>query len=111
MIREDRRREVLQTMAAPESFFKHADRDPEASLVFNPDSTEFFIFASLAELEAVSGRRPREGEVFKMWFLLKYPETLHENEETEFIRQALAAARGNGLSAADKASFLELIGD
>lgn len=109
MVREERRREVLQTMAAPENFFKHADRDPEASLEFNPESTEFFIFASLAELEAVSGRRPREGEIYKMWFLLKHPGMLLENEHTKFSRDALEHARCSGLSADDKPAFLSLM--
>ncbi len=50
LVREDRRKEVLKTMAAPENFFKHADRDPDGAIEFNPESTEFFIFASLAEV-------------------------------------------------------------
>ena len=110
IVREERRKEVRATMAAPEYFFKHADRDPAEAIEFNPETTEFFIYASLAELQVLAGKIPREGQVFQMWFLLKYDDMLLENDATRVIRQALAAARNGGVSAEDKGDFLPLLG-
>jgi hypothetical protein len=107
LVREDRRKEVLRTMAAPENFFKHADRDPDEAIEFNPETTEFFIFAALAELQAMTGRLPREGQVFQMWFLLKHEGMLLESDQTRVIRQALdVVRRGSGLA---KSDFLQLL--
>jgi len=108
LVREDRRREVLRTIAAPENFFKHADRDPDEAIEFNPETTEFFIFAALAELQALTGRLPREGQVFQMWFLLKHEGMLLENDQTRVIRQALDAVRRSG--SLEKSDFFQMLG-
>ena len=107
MVKEDRRREVMKTMAAPENFFKHADRDPDESIEFNPETTEFFIFAALAELQALTGKLPQEGLIFQMWFLLTHEGMLLENESTRTIRDGLERVRRGGL---DRSDFLKLLG-
>lgn len=105
-IREEKRREVFKTIYAPENFFKHAERDTDGVIEFNPDATEFFLFAALAELQALTGQLPKEGPVFQMWFLLKHDDVLLENEATRPIREALGAVRKNGMAKADFLPFL-----
>jgi hypothetical protein len=105
-IREDRRKEVFKTIAAAENFFKHANRDPGATIDFNPETTEFFLFASISELQALTGQVSKEAQVFQMWFLVKYEDMLLENDQTRPIRQMLEAVRKDGTT---KAAFLDLL--
>jgi hypothetical protein len=107
LIREDRRKEVLRTMAAPENFFKHADRDSNESIEFNPETTEYFIFASLAELQALTGKLSQAGYVFQMWFLVTHEGVLLENETTKPILEAVEKIRkGGGM---EKSDFLGML--
>lgn len=108
LVREDRRKKVLGIMDASESLFEHADRDPWEAIECDPEATEYLIFASLAELRALTGRVPREGQVFQMWFLLEHEGTLVENDQTRFVRLALDAIRRGGSLA--KSDLLQLLG-
>lgn len=43
-IHPERKRELRELMSRYENFFKHADRDPDALLDFNPYATELFCW-------------------------------------------------------------------
>ena len=109
MIREERRAEVLRIIRAPENFLKHADNDPAVVLRFNPDATPFFIFATIAEFQILTDRLFPGADVFLIWFYMKYPDVIAETPQTAAIRAAVVQARENGLSAEDKAKFLEML--
>ena len=109
MIKDERRAEVLGTIRAPENFLKHADNDPGAVLRFNSDATPFFIFAAIAEFQLLAGRQFPGADVFLIWFYMKYPDVIAETPETAAIRAAVVRAHASGLSAEDKAAFLELL--
>jgi hypothetical protein len=74
-----------------QNFFKHADRDPDATLDFYPGATPFLMFDAVLlhhELRRDSGANPWIAEtlVFMQWFGLKYPDSvggiLHEASVT-----------------------------
>ena len=109
MVKAERRAEVMRTIREPENFLKHADNDPAGVLLFNPDASPFFIFAAIAEFELLAGKRFPGADVFLIWFYMKYPDVIAETPEAAPIRAAVAQALTNGLSADDKAAFLELL--
>lgn len=44
MIKEEYRIEVKQALNKAKNFFKHAERDPDEVIVFNPEVSEFYIW-------------------------------------------------------------------
>ena len=59
-----------------ENFFKHADRDPDAVLGFRPAATPFYILDGVELYGQLAGSLFPEAEVFRMWFIVKYPNVL-----------------------------------
>jgi hypothetical protein len=107
MVREDCRKEVLRTMAAPENFFKHADRDPDKTIEFNPETTQYVIFASLAEFQVLTGEVSKAGQLFQAWFLITHEGMLLENETTKPMRDWVEVIRTGGEM--EKSDFLEML--
>jgi hypothetical protein len=66
---------------APQNFFKHADRDPEEILVFNTESTVFFIFDAVEKYFELSGEKPPVFTVFSLWFRSRFPEAFFFTED------------------------------
>ena len=92
LIRPDKLRFYCQTVRKDQNFFKHADKDPQAALVFSPARTHFVLFEAaflmgslLAKTDSAPVRSPfawsRESMVFMWWFGAKYPETVSWNDE------------------------------
>jgi len=108
MIVPERRAEVMAEMFAPENFLKHADRDPEATLEFNPEVTAFFIFAAVIELESLTQQQFLAGSLFKTWFFVNYPDTLADVPENAASKATAERHRASGLTL-EKAKFLQLL--
>ncbi len=106
IIREDRRREWLAALKKAENFFKHADRDADASLEFNADITEGTLFDSTYMYLALTGKRTYESAIFESWLFQKHPEFLNESQYKEALRELV---RRTGVSAGDWDFFLDLI--
>jgi hypothetical protein len=63
-----------------ESFFKHADRDPEHTCDFHPEITPLFIIEAVELLRVFTGKFTWPGLIFSTWFLMAYPELILEGE-------------------------------
>jgi hypothetical protein len=109
MVKPEHKGMVRKTLAEPENFFKHADNDPDATLAFNPEVPEFFMFACITDLQALGLAPTPAMLIFTAWFHLKHPDLLLETEETRPIRAMFAAKRSAGLSPDDRAVFLSLL--
>ena len=70
-----------------ETFFKHADKDPDAACDFRPEVTQLFILEAIELLRIFTGKFTWEGLVFSIWFSIKYPDLLKEGE----FKDAIAA--------------------
>jgi len=105
LIKSERRKEVLAIFAKPENFLKHANRDPDDTLSFNPDITPFFVFSTALELTQL-GRPSWPGHVFQRWFLLRYPHLIQDpGPLSEFIR----VSRIQNVTTEDRDLFLEMV--
>ena len=58
------------------NFFKHADRDPDAVLEFDPDINELHILFTLVGLHRMKEVIPREGNYFARWLNVHRPNLL-----------------------------------
>jgi hypothetical protein len=57
-----------------ENFFKHADRDPEATLKFNPSQTELLLLDVCLKYQHMTKTSPPLVLTFQMWYMLKHPD-------------------------------------
>lgn len=62
----------------PQNFFKHANRDPEAILDFNPQMTEIVLLMACEEYGEL-GERSDQMYLFAAWFMLQNPDALNAN--------------------------------
>lgn len=54
-IRPERRREFEGAIRAPQNFLKHADKDPDAVLDFDPHATELLLLIEIETFRALAG--------------------------------------------------------
>jgi hypothetical protein len=55
------------------NFLKHADHDPDASLSFNTDWTDFLLYDAIHLHLSLAKRLTDESTFFLMWITSKYP--------------------------------------
>lgn len=100
-----KKKEVLRKLNNSYNFIKHANSDPSEQLKFYPESNPFTIFDAVIVYQKLTGEKTGMMESFRIWFSLKYPETLLDGEN--FINE-------NGLDTIDlnnKSLFLKLADD
>jgi hypothetical protein len=97
---ESRRAAVIKTLNEPENFFKHADRDPHATISFDSELTELLLIDAVAYFRETDEPKPRYYDVFKVWVGEVKKETVHD----EGLRFLVETVR-DGLKAKGKAEF------
>lgn len=73
-----------------QNFFKHADRDHDATLDFNPDLSEFIALDSCKKYTEITGENPTLFQVFNGWMMMSHQEifNLPEDHRAELISAA-----------------------
>jgi len=96
-----------QAIAEPENFFKHANRDPDRELEFNPESTSFMLIECGVLHQEITGRNLRDCWVFFLWVGFNDPRILRPGPLLERVKQL--RSQGLGPQPGDKRMFLETI--
>ena len=96
-IRDDKRGLWIKKINEAQNFFKHADKDPEKELEFNPFLTQMLILEGCFLVEALTGKMFPEALLFVAWFGLKHPELLLEGS----FKEQLEAFHLSGIDAND----------
>ena len=68
------RKMIAEKTVEAENFFKHADRDHEATLDFNPDMSEFLIIDACAQYKKLAGEEPPLFLIYRVWFTANRPD-------------------------------------
>lgn len=89
----------------PENFFKHADRDPEEILDFNPDGSEIPLFEACQVYRALTGESPEKMIAYNVWFKTKYQRIFIYTPE----ERANADRARDFLSSVSRRSYYELM--
>jgi len=76
VIKDEYQKEWRQKLKAPYNFLKHADKDPDDVLEFEPSLTEPFIVFSLIGLKVLGQTISDMGHVYLIWLTLHHPERL-----------------------------------
>jgi hypothetical protein len=82
LIVTERRREVRDKLREAQNFFKHADRDGDAALDFDPATTELFLFLS-TQRHAALAKNTLAMQCMYWWFLLHQPDLLTDPKVRE----------------------------
>jgi hypothetical protein len=88
MVKPEYKKMIIEKVNEAENFFKHADRDHEATLDFNPDMTDMRLIDACAQYSKLAGEEPPLFVIYRVWFTLKYPEAFILVDE---LKKALEA--------------------
>jgi hypothetical protein len=75
-VRDEYRREFRQALNKPANFFKHADKDSDGTIEFNPVVSEPFIIFAILGLNAIGIHGNKHELAFWAWLCLRRPELL-----------------------------------
>jgi hypothetical protein len=82
-------KEVMRLMSEAENFFKHADRDPEGTIDFSPESNEGILWESTDKYRELTGETSAPLQVMNVWFQIRHPNLFtYENWKKEKLLQA-----------------------
>ncbi len=87
MIKPGRWKEWRAAFTKFETFFKHADQDPNATCDFRPVTTIFTIVESIELLRVLTGKYTWPGLVFSLWFSVVHPKYLLESELKRLVSE------------------------
>lgn len=86
---DDLVKDVRKAMRTPQNFLKHADKDPEAQLEFEPNFTELILLDAMATYAQITGDIPSIFNAFSTWLGLQKPDMFGGTPEAkEIMREA-----------------------
>ncbi len=80
----DYREQVNFALSEAFNFMKHGARDPEAVLVFNPEESEWVIYAACVDYLAAFGIAPPEALLFLVYMTDQRPALIRRDVEDPF---------------------------
>ena len=84
-VKNNRRTEWIHAVKEHMNFFKHAEKNANDTIEFNPSLTEPFLMLSLLNLESIGEQLTHEESVFIVWCCLHNPDWLSELGQKTFI--------------------------
>ena len=78
--------EMIRPLSKTANFFKHADRDPTATISLEDDNVEVMLFFAGHDFGRVAGGMPIEAQVFEAW---AYAATIERVSDAPLRRQQL----------------------
>ncbi len=72
-VKPEHHREFIDRINSAENFFKHADRDPEGVLDFNPQQSEYLLIDAVSQYFKLSGEDLPLFAVFRGWYVANNP--------------------------------------
>jgi len=73
-----------------ENFFKHADKDQDIALDFDPTLPEFFLLDVVGQYFKLAGKDTPLFKIFRTWFFISHPDLFNFPEE--FTQRLLRVA-------------------
>ena len=70
----EKKKEFREALNRTKNFLKHADKDPEGVLDFNPSGSSFLMHEAIEIYETLSSELPVRFAAFRVWFRMQHPE-------------------------------------
>jgi hypothetical protein len=90
MVKPEYKKMFIDKVNEAENFFKHADRDRQATLEFNPDMTDLHMIDACAQYRKLTGHEPLLFTVYRVWFMAHHPDFFVLPDELTTILRANA---------------------
>jgi len=84
-IKDGHEKEIREKINEAENFFKHADRDPDSTIDFNPGQSEFLIIEACSVYYKLTGEFPPLFKLYQIWFIVNRQELFNFPEELEQV--------------------------
>ena len=105
LIKEPHKKMFREMLNEAKNFFKHADKDPDAVVEFNPETNEYYLLDACETYEILTGEKYPHFIIFRGWFCSKYSHILsssagpivknkYGNNKMEFYSQMLSVSSG-----------------
>lgn len=85
LVRENMRGKWVAMLNEAQSFFKHADRNPDGIYEFPIHSTRAFLLEGVSLYEQLAGKLFWEAQVYSIWFALKHSDLLMQGAYRDTI--------------------------
>ena len=105
-IRPEARKVWIDILNTPRNFFKHADKDPNGTLIFDPANNEMLLLDAAITLSEIDERHLSEANVFVGWFTTANPGLRSVISNNQIGEHAVRV----GIAPTDFARFRDLIG-
>ncbi|HYE22526.1 MAG TPA: hypothetical protein VD998_02985 [Verrucomicrobiae bacterium] len=105
-IKPGKEKEYLAILNQAENFFKHADRDPDELLKFNPELTTYALSDAIRVYYVLTGESTPLMKAFNMWFMLRHTD-LVDNPECKQILHEIKTL--DVLNVNNKQAFLNIL--
>lgn len=66
------KKKVLSLLRKPQNFFKHADRDHDSVLEYNPELTRWFLLDACVLYENITNQKNSYMLAFRSWMMVKH---------------------------------------
>src|SRR5258708_319157 len=106
VIKDDYRRDWNDSIKRHANFFKHADRDPDKVIEFNPIISEMFILFSILGRELCGEPMSDEESTFRWRFQIHKPEFLTDNGK-KLVADTLPVENIEYLRTVEKREFFQ----
>jgi hypothetical protein len=107
-IRPERVEEVRAMMRRAPNFFKHADRDAEETINFNPGTTQLLLYDGCWMYGALTSHQSPLIATFNIWWSLSHPEILTAEARAK-IDDGIAAIGGLPVSPENRTGFRDVM--
>jgi hypothetical protein len=107
-IKDEHRAEWMKSLKKAQSFFKHADRDPDGELEFDPRLSEGFILYAIAGRELCGEPASREEKAYLSWLKIHKPSLLTEKGR-QSLAERIPAEDMPRIRALSKRDFFEVV--
>ena len=88
---EFEKQQLIKFLNKPENFFKHANRDPDDTLLFYPELTEILLMDACAYFKNSEKQKPKNYKIFKAW-VGEVKDHLPEGSDSRLFVEALIMA-------------------
>jgi hypothetical protein len=97
---------IMQKINEAENFFKHADRDHESTLDFNPEASDMLLVDACTQYEKLTGELPPLFLIHRTWFMANHPDFFNFPEES---KRTLLRASGPSIVKMGRAGYFNAV--
>jgi len=95
-IKNEYRKEFKKIITEAKNYFKHADKDPDSTIEFCPDTNDHFLFDACEKYMELTSEKVAFFIIYKAWYANKYPGTIIlSHDQNKKIGKSMKILCGN----------------